>query len=276
MIASLLIVFREVIEAGLIVGIVLAATHGIDGRGRWVAGGIGAGVLGAVLVAVFAGALSAALSGFGQELFQAVILTVAALMLCWHILWMSRHGRELAAEMAATGHAVRSGEKSLPALAVVVAVAVLREGSEIALFLYGIWVSTRDGWGGMLLGGVSGLCLGAVLSYAIFRGLVILPLRSLFRVTNGLIALMAAGMAGQAAAVLVGIDALPSLGEGVWDSSFLIPEDGLAGRTLKALMGYSAAPSGIQILVYAVTLAGLLVLSRLLGRPSRHDPAGAR
>lgn len=60
MIAALIIVFREVIEAGLIVGIVLAVTAGIARRGRWVAAGIAAGVAGATLVAIFADALSSA------------------------------------------------------------------------------------------------------------------------------------------------------------------------------------------------------------------------
>jgi high-affinity iron transporter len=56
MLGALIIVFREVIEAGLIVGIVMAATQGVTGRGRWVAIGISAGVLGAAVVAAFAGA----------------------------------------------------------------------------------------------------------------------------------------------------------------------------------------------------------------------------
>ena len=40
MLATLLIVFREVLEAGLIVGIVLAATKGIPRRGFWVAAAV--------------------------------------------------------------------------------------------------------------------------------------------------------------------------------------------------------------------------------------------
>jgi high-affinity iron transporter len=57
MLATLIIVFREVLEAGLIIGIVLAATEGVTHRGRWIAGGIAGGVAGAALLAGFAGAL---------------------------------------------------------------------------------------------------------------------------------------------------------------------------------------------------------------------------
>jgi high-affinity iron transporter len=134
MIAALIIVFREVIEAGLIVGIVLAVTTGIARRGRWVAAGIAAGIAGATLVAVFADALSSALAGVGQEVFNASILALAVVMLSWHNIWMARHGRELAAHTKEIGEAVAAGSRSLAALAIVVGVAVLREGSEIVLF----------------------------------------------------------------------------------------------------------------------------------------------
>src|SRR5262249_1096890 len=157
MLASLVIVFREVFEAGLIVGIVLAATLGIARRNAYVAGGIGVGVLGAAFLALCAGALSDAIARRGQEVFNPSILAVAALMLGWHNLWMASHGREMAREMKTMGRAVAAGEKSLLAMAVVVAVAVLREGAEVVLFLYGVAVSSNENWTALLAGGVLGL-----------------------------------------------------------------------------------------------------------------------
>src|ERR1019366_6249795 len=129
MLASLIIAFREAMEAGLIVGVVLAATKGVVGRGGWIVGGIAVGVAGASLVAVFAATLSNAFEGAGQEVFTAAILCFAVVMLSWHIIWMSRHARPVAAELREVGQAVRLGQRSLAALAVVVAVAVLREGA---------------------------------------------------------------------------------------------------------------------------------------------------
>ncbi len=141
MLGALIIVFREVIEAGLIVGIVMAATRGVPGRGRWVTIGIAAGMLGAAIVAMFAGVISDAFQGSGQELFNAGVLGVAVVMLMWHNAWMARHGREIADEMQRVGTAVSEGTKPLTALAIVVGLAVLREGSEVVLFLYGIMAS---------------------------------------------------------------------------------------------------------------------------------------
>jgi high-affinity iron transporter len=267
MFVSLIIVFREAMEAGLIVGIVLAATEGVAGRGRWIAGGIAAGVAGASLVAAFAAALSDAFEGAGQEVFTAAILCFAVVMLSWHILWMSHHARTMAAELREVGTAVRLGQRSLFALAAVVAVAVMREGSEVVLFLYGIVVGSHTSAVSLATGGVAGLGAAAVVSWLLYRGLVIIPLHRLFQVTNGLIALLAAGMAGQAAAVLHGADLLPGWGESLWDTSFILSDDSFAGRSLHALIGYSARPSGIQLAAYLATLLTLAIATRAIGRP---------
>jgi high-affinity iron transporter len=277
MLVSMIIVFREVMEAGLIVGIVLAATEGVAGRARWIAGGIAAGAIGASIVACFAAALSDALQGVGQEVFTAAILGFAVVMLSWHIAWMSQHARTMAAELKQIGTAVRLGQRSLAALAVVVAVAVMREGSEVVLFLFGIAAGSQTSPLSLASGSVAGLLLASGLSWLLYRGLVAIPLRRLFGVTNTLIALLAAGMAGQAAAVLHSADLLPGWGEQLWDTSFILSDDSLAGRTLHALIGYSAQPSGIQLAAWIGTLAMLWVLTRIAGRPKsvHRAPAAA-
>src|ERR1700704_3293725 len=172
MLAALIIVFREVFEAGLIIGIVLAVTRTVSGRNRWIGGGVLAGVLAACVVAVFAGAISRLFAGMGQELFNAAILGLAVVMLTWHNVWMARHGSELAAELRAAGQAVVEGQKSLLALAVVVGVAVLREGSEVVLFLYGVLAADTDTSWSVALGGLFGLALGALVCVLTYLGLV--------------------------------------------------------------------------------------------------------
>ena len=130
MLATAIIVFREVLEAALIVGIVMAASRGAARRGLWVAGGIADGVcLGRLLVAVFAGGdRRDAAQGMGQELFDAAILFAAVGMLGWHNVWMSRHGRELAGNATRLGKDVRSGARPLWALAFAVALGGVARG----------------------------------------------------------------------------------------------------------------------------------------------------
>ena len=269
MLAALIIVFREVFEAGLIIGIVLAVTRVVPGRNQWIGGGVLAGVLAACVVAVFAGAISHLFAGMGQELFNAAILGVAVVMLTWHNVWMARHGSELAGELRAAGQAVVEGQKSLLALAVVVGVAVLREGSEVVLFLYGVLASGDDTAWSVGLGGFLGLTLGAAVCLLTYFGLVRIPMRALFATTTMLIALLAAGMAAQAAAFLEKANWLTALDTIVWDSSWLLSDSSFVGRALHTLIGYTDQPTAMQLTVYLAILLITFVLMRAYGSPPK-------
>jgi high-affinity iron transporter len=274
MISALIIVFREVIEAGLIVGIVLAATAGVPHRGRAVALGVIAGVLGACLVAAFAGELANLFQGSGQEFFNAAILALAVCMLTWHNVWMASHGREMARELKAAGHQVKSGERTLMALSIVVGVAVLREGSEVVLFLYGIAAQGGTTAGGMAAGGALGLLAGGAVSGLMYFGLLTIPAGRLFQVTSGLITLLAAGMAAQAVIFLQNGGWLEVFTATVWNTSWLVKEDSITGRLLHTLVGYSEAPNGAQLIAYGVTILVILVLMRLVPQGNKR-PTGA-
>lgn len=267
MLGALIIVFREVFEAGLIVGIVLAVTQGVAGRNKAILVGLVGGLAGACSVAAFAGVLSQSFAGVGQELFNAGILAIAVGMLAWHNIWMARHGRVLAMEMRSVGQAVASGSKTLAALSVVVGVAVMREGSEVALFLYGVMVSGGGSGLELLAGGLLGLALGGLVSIATWRGLVKIPAKSLFQVTSALIGLMAAGMAAQCVAFLEKADVVTVLGQTLWNTAAFLPEGSILGRMLHTLLGYTDQPSQLQGIVYATTLTVIFILMRLL-RPA--------
>jgi high-affinity iron transporter len=262
MLGTLVIVFREVVEAGLIVGIVMAATKGVRHRGLWVAYGVAAGIAGACLVAAFAGEIASLFQGAGQELFDASILLLAVMMLSWHNVWMAGHGRAIAQEMKGVGAAVSAGQRSLAALAVVVGIAVLREGSEVVLFLYGIASQGGTTEGAMLTGGALGVVGGAALSALMYYGLLAIPAHRLFAVTSGLITLLAAGMAAQAILFLQQAGYFEYLTNTVWDTSWLLPQDRIAGRLLHTLVGYNDTPNGAQLIAYIATILSIFVLMR--------------
>ena len=271
MLAASIIVFREVIEAGLIVGIVLAATRGVRSRTLYVLGGIAVGLLGAALLAAFAGTLSNAFEGMGREIFNASILAVAVVMLGWHNVWMAQHGRELAIELTEAGQAVVAGSKTLTALAIVVAVAVMREGFEVVLFLYGVVIANGDTAWNLFTGGMLGLAAGAAVSGLTYAGLVKIPSRYLFSVTSYLIAFLAAGMASQCVVFLQRADLL-DVGSGtLWDTSWLLPSSSLAGQVLHTLVGYDDRPSILQALSYIVTLTTILLAMRVFA-PAKPQP----
>ena len=268
MLGALIIVFREVVEAGLVTGIVLAATRGIPGRGWWVALGIMLGVLCASAVAVFAGAISNAFAGSGQELLNATVLIIAVISLTWHNVWMAQHGRELAMEIRKVGTDVSEGRKPLTPLALVVFVAVMREGSEVVLFLFGIVVTGTD-MTSLLVGGVLGLLAGAAVTALSYYGLISLPTRYIFSVTSWLIALLAAGMAAQAVRFLQSAGVVNALRTKVWDTSWLLSDSSIVGRMLHVLIGYTDRPTAFQLVAYIVTLATIIMLTRAARRPNQ-------
>ena len=266
MFATAVIVFREVLEAALIVGIVAAATRTIPGRSRWLAAGIAAGLGGAALVALGTDRIAELASGMGQEYFNAAILGIAVVMLGWHNLWMSSHGAALAADARGVGNAIRDGRRECSVLLVVVGLAVLREGSETVLFLYGIAASEGGGAMPMLAGGIAGIAAGVAVGYLVYAGLLRIPLRWFFTATGVLVLFLAAGMASQAARFLVQADVLPSLASPLWDTSGVLPQSSVPGTLLHSLVGYDARPAGMQIVFYVAVLvaiaAGMVLVAR--------------
>jgi len=268
MIGAFVIAFREVIEAGLIISIVLAATRGIPGRMRWVLLGVAGGLGGAALVALFAERISDAFEGSGQDLLNAVVLIVAVLLLIWHNTWMSKHGRELAGELRAAGEAIRSGQREAAALAIVVGAAILREGAELVLFLYGLVASGTSG-ADIQLGALGGVGAGVLLSAVSYLGLASIPARYVFTVTSVLITFLAAGLAAQAAQFLANAGVVEVLGHTVWNSSALIAENSWTGRVLHALVGYTDRPTALQLSVYIATIIVMVVLMQWVAADKR-------
>jgi high-affinity iron transporter len=265
MLGTAIIIFREVLEAALIVGLVLAATRGVRGRVQWASIGIGAGILGAMLLAFIADTIGPMADGMGQELMNASILFVAVIMLSWHLLWMRKHSIEMTRKIKDVGAAVSSGDKEPVIIAVIIGLAILREGSEAVLFMYGIAVAGSNA-AEMLTGSVIGIVTGIAAGTVLYLGVARIPTGRLFQVSGWLILLLTAGLASQATSYLVQADILPALGYDIWDSSFLLSEHSIAGHVLHILVGYIDHPMGIQLLTYALTIGVLVTVMSMMSK----------
>ncbi|MGD9669284.1 MAG: FTR1 family protein [Hyphomicrobiaceae bacterium] len=263
MIAALLIVFREVLEAGLIVGIVLAASRGIGGRNRAVALGVLAGISGSIIVAMFAARITDAFDGRGQELFASGVLMIAVVMLTWHVVWMADHAREMTARLRKLGNDVVDGHQTLFALGIAVAIAVMREGSELVLFMAGILMQGSEGATSVALGAAGGLALGALVSAVLYFGLAALPIRRMFSITGVMVTLLAGGLAAEAVHQLSNAGVMNLLDGTLWNSSALLSESSWLGRVLHVLIGYRDHPSIMQAIAYVTTVAAILALASI-------------
>jgi high-affinity iron transporter len=266
MFAAALIVFRESLEAALIMGVMAAATRGIPMRGRWMFAGVVAGLMGATVVASSMEAISNLASGIGQELFNAGVLALAVAMLAWHNIWMSSHGKEMAMNVKHTAQAIHDGSKARSVIFLVVALAVLREGSETVLFLYGVATGSENGLRDTLLGGLAGVAAGVLVGGLLYAGLLRIPLKWFFTATGVLVLLLAASMASQVARLLIQADLLPAWGAPLWDTSAVLSQSSALGTLLHGLIGYDPQPSGMQMLFYVAALVVIAAGMAIVGR----------
>lgn len=270
MISALVIVFREMLEMALVVGLLMAATRGMPGSRRWIGAGVCCGLLGAVFFGLFMEQMESSFNGDGEFIFNAAVLLLASVLIAWTVFWMGRHGHEISGRIKQAGSLVREGKLPHTALAVVALSAVMREGSEAVFFLFSA-AQGMDGSGiGMLLGGFMGGGLALVTGGLIYLGLVRIPLRQMLNVSGWLLMLLAAGMASQASWNLVAIEWLPPVVDTLWNTSSLLSEQSLPGQILHVLVGYDDTPNGLQVIVFVLALAIMVLLHGYL---RKHPPA---
>jgi high-affinity iron transporter len=255
MLASFLIVFRETLEAALVIGLVLGYLTRTDQRrlrsAVWLAtaAGIAASVLGAFLFQRLAGGFQ----GRAEEIFEGVTMLLGAGLLTTLIVWIAgqndaarRLEQRLEARMTARPGSRYSG------LFLLVFFSILREGVETVLFLAAARFNTSDR---SLLGAVIGLAAAALLGFGLFRGGLQISLRAFFAATSVLLILFGAGLVGRGIHGLQEARFIPKIVERLYDLNPLLPENGIAGGMAKGLFGYNADPGLLETLSYVLYLA---------------------
>lgn len=262
--SAMFIVWRESVEAILVIGILYAWLHDNGYRSglRWlwagVAGGVGlAALLGGAMVTV-----QSQLAGDALEWFQIAIVFIAALLITQMVLWMRRHGRSLKTDLH--GEMARAmSSANLAGVAVVAALAVGREGAETAIFLYGLAMERS---GAELLpfaaAGLAGFLLALATGWLLARGGRTLSWRAFFRISEAVLLLLAAALLVSGTEKLIGLDILPPLVEPLWDSAFLLDDGAGFGNFVAQFTGYRARPSLTALLVFGLYWATMLVALR--------------
>jgi len=275
MFATGLIVFRETLEAALFIGIVAAATIGVPRRGLWLGVGVMAGLLGSLSLAAGLETISAMADGLGQDVLNIAILSMALLMLTWHSVWMSTHGKDMAQQARQLGQSTALGTHSMWAMAVAVGLCVLREGAETVLFVAGLMSGTQGQAPFMLTGAGLGLLTGTLVGMLTYAGLSRIPTRRLFSVTHVLILLLVGSLASQLAKALIQSGWVDVLTDPAWNLSDLLSNSSSLGVVLHALMGYDAMPSGLQLVFYFGAMALIVAGTRQLQSTPPKSPVQA-
>lgn len=270
---ALLIVWRESVEALLVIGILYAwlrrqpdQQHAL--RPLWL--GVGAGLLLAGLLAALMALAGNWMSGPGGEWFQAALSLLACVLILQMVRWMAHNGWQLRQQLEQQADtALQHGR--LTSLALLVALAVAREGSETVIFLYGVSASANPA--SLALGAGLGLLLG-ILCFALLQaGSRFIAWRQFFLVSEVLLLLLGGALlmsaVDRASAQWMALD-LPEhiyalLSEPMWDSSALLDDGSKPGALLASLSGYRAMPSSVHVSL----LAYYWLLAWSLLRPPR-------
>lgn len=258
MIASLLIAFREGLEAALIVGIVLSylSKTGQSRHARYAWAGIGAAVLVSIALAVIIQAVGAELEGPAEPIFEGTMMLLAVGILTWMIFWMRYQSRTLKSSLE---HEIQAtiGAGHARGLFAVAFFAVAREGLETALFLSAAAFATDSTT--TIIGTILGLGAAVLVGYLIFASTIRLNLKTFFNVTGALLLLFAAGLFAHGIHEFQEVGLLFTLREHIWDISHVLSDESPLGQILKTLVGYSSSPSLEEVIGYVAYWAFVLV-----------------
>jgi high-affinity iron transporter len=264
---ALVIVWRESLEAMLVIGVLLSwiarqPEPALLRRGLWSGALAGVGLALALGYATFA--IQSEFAGDALEKFQLAMVLVAAGLILQMVLWMHRHGRHMKRELEASA-ARNAGAFGIGTIA---ALAVAREGAETVVFLYGLGL---EGQQSMLAAAAAGFLAAIATSWAVARGARYLNYRTLFRVSEILLLLIANALLLNGIDRMIALEWLPPLLDPAWDTSALLADGQGIGRFLADFVGYRARPAGM--LLVAALAFWTYALWRL--RPEPAAPAHA-
>ncbi len=253
LLTTVVLVLREMLEAALIVSVLLAWSVLHVRSRRWIGAALAAGIAGAAVYAVNAATVSEWFDYVGMEVVNAAMqFAVCAVLLA------------LAARPTARA-------ATWPML-IAVALAVVREGFEILLYLSG-FIADRGAWSTVALGSALGAGIGISAGALLFYLVVGLPRARALRLAQVLIALFAGNMAAQGVLLLIQADWIPG-GVQVWNTGDVLAEDSVLGQLLYALVGYEATPSIWQVTAYVAMFCLLFGLFLRRSTPADGDGSG--
>ena len=265
--ASFLITLREGLEIALVLAILTAylvkSQRGTELRAVFVGSLLAAAAC--IIAGVGVQTLTDGLQGKAEQATEGSLALASCAVLTWMIFWMRRNSRSLGGELRAKVDAATTTQ----ALTLIAFIAVAREGFETVLFLLGAETQSASG-GEVVVGGLIGLAVAAVLGWLIYVGGRHVNLGTFFKVTGALMILFAAGLAGKAAHEFRELAGFESgwLINSMWTLTAGPAATGTFRDFIEGLFGWSPDPERIRVFAYIGYAVPVLWLYLKATRPS--------
>jgi high-affinity iron transporter len=217
------------------------------------------------------GQISAWADGIGQDIVTACILSIALCMLAWHCIWVSPNSHQMVQDAKQIGSATSNGTQTLWALAIAVALSVLREGAETVLFVSGLVLGSTESLGTLTLSVAFGLAMGVLAGWLIYKGLGQIKPQRLFAVTNILILMLAGSLASQLAKTANQADWISVFSEQAWDISDLIPSKSMTAMVMHGVFGFDVSPTQLQVIFYLTAICLIWIAARQIKLNRHHQ-----
>lgn len=261
MVKMAILIFRKFSEIALFLGIILAVTKRIDKSRFHIILGCMLGVIGSAIMAFFIKILSISFFGTGDQIFKAIIILITVLMMSWIVTWIHGYSTQINIDFSEHATKITASKATYLMLSLTIALTMLRECTEIISEIYMItYVENLDSdsylWG-LGLGTASSIVIGVL----VYKWLTRFSSKYIFTISLILLMLISAGLASQAADILTSIGVITVLSDELWDSSWLMNDLGIIGKSLNGILGYDAHPNGMQIIFYFSTICIIAVFS---------------
>ena len=269
--STLFIVWRESIEAMLVIGILYTwlknqsigqtdkqAKYGL----RFLWGGVLAGIALAIGLAYIMLKVQSELASEALEYFQIGIALVASALITQMVLWMRRHGRTLKTELE-TGMQQAKEQANWWGMSALATIAVGREGAETVMFLYGTGLSPKTNMLTFSLSALAGFVLAFLSFWLLSKGTTrFFSWQIFFRVSEILLLLLASALLVDGIDHMIGLGWLPALVDPIWDSRFLLDDSSRVGGIISTFTGYRSYPALMLVIIYASYWLGIITLLR--------------
>jgi high-affinity iron transporter len=254
MIKLAIVIFRECIEIAFLLSVIMAVTKPVKNSGQYIILGSLLGISFAAIFAFFAKTISNSMSGLGDEIFNSCVILFTVALISWTVVWMQGYNKKFRKDLSKLSDKITVGAVSQLMLVFVVAAAIFREGAEIILFVYSIASASNFEGNEYVMGVGIGMFGGIIVGTALYLGLMNYASKYIFKISTILLTLIAAGLAAEAAGILTSAGIIESFSDQLWDSSWLVDNETIAGKVLNITIGYDSKPNGMQIAFYFATI----------------------